>query len=441
MWRQEENIINASHYSTTDGSSAAPLTQLGSTVASAAPRDFYIPNSIFSRAHRLDGLVDSTVQTASSPQYSSSGRPEMTEALWKDRQPHQEAAPALEAFLMPHPSSAASPEVEMEAMSSSSISSHRLILQYREMVQRLQGQLKAQEGRVKFLEQKLEESSRQYTKLQLQQQRPPAEQSVPPSTSVELLRQRVAARDGEIKELQGRLSAYQSALREARLRKGDRSRDGATDEDVDTADFPTSLSTLLRECLCTADYLVKVFNAVEHCQYVGHLEDSPVACQRRRRECSIRCLQAAMRGSCSADILKADDEMLLRDSNAAGVAVEQRQVAVAVREELMYCESMAIRLASKLLLSIGDGGNNGDDDGVAPAKATEEAAGSAAGGPPRRSEVLRSGERSSSVRSVKEDSSVASQPMSCTTTSIPAASSRPQRHSSSRAQIGDCEVQ
>ncbi|KAG5511356.1 hypothetical protein GH5_07606 [Leishmania sp. Ghana 2012 LV757] len=267
----------------------------------------------------------------------------------------------------------------------------RLLRHYRDENARLREQLKAKELHEAHIMAKLEETSHRYAHLQLAWQR--ATRDIPGSLfqSVDdnvgaaqsvgsgcgkaeaTMQSLLAQREADVRELQGRVDAYREALQRSRahasLLAEERPAAAASGtccvgSSASASVSPTSLHVLLLQSLNAADYLVKVFNALQHCHCTRHggTHDSGSGCCRRSlHDCKLRCLQAAMRGApISPELLE------LEDGPENDMAAANVETAVAVREELLYCEAVAVRLAASLL------GREkfADDDAARPAPTT-----------------------------------------------------------------------
>ncbi|AIN95911.1 hypothetical protein LPMP_081030 [Leishmania panamensis] len=280
----------------------------------------------------------------------------------------------------------------------------RLLRYYRDENARLREQLKAKELHEAHIMERLEETSRMYAHVQLAWQR--ATRSDPPSSVLqsaddnvgsvlsvgsgggkaeEAMQSRLAQKEAEVRELRGRVEAYREALQRSRAHAACSAEERqaapapaacSTGNGATVSVPPTSLHVLLLQSLNTADYLVKVFNALQHCHYTRHRGASDSAsgcCRRSLHDCRLRCLQAAMKGApITPELLE------LEDGPENDTAAANMEAAVAVREELSYCEAVAVRLAASLL------GRErfADDDAAPPVSATGAAAPAQKAAPP-----------------------------------------------------------
>ncbi|KAL7698233.1 hypothetical protein NQL31_003773 [Lotmaria passim] len=292
---------------------------------------------------------------------------------------------------------------------SSSDDVSRLLRQYRDENSHLRTQLKAKALQETHLIAKVEELSRRHALLQLECQRASRDPrvvdmlaKVEGSVSAELLSQQdalaqLSQKEEEVqqlqlsvRELEGRVEAYREALQRARAyQNGNNGGDRTSSSDRGSPDnahgqqersplhggdepysehrssgaylsgAPASLHALLLESLHTADYLVRVFNALQHCEHALHDSDdsdgsgwagvdeeasAKSRCPRSRQACTRRCLQAAVKGAPLPPDLRELADGPENNTTAANV-----EVALAVREELSYCETVAVRLAAGLL--------------------------------------------------------------------------------------------
>ncbi|KAG5485828.1 hypothetical protein LSCM1_07249 [Leishmania martiniquensis] len=279
----------------------------------------------------------------------------------------------------------------------------RLLRRYRDENARLREQLKAKELNEAHIMAKLEETSRRYAHLQLAWQRAardtpgPLLQSVDDNVGAaqsvgscdgkahETVQSLLAQREAEVRELQGRVDAYREALQRSRAHAAQLAgeRPGApapcsccAGSGASASVSPTSLHALLLQSLNTADYLVKVFNALQHCHCTRHggtYDSASGWCRRSLHDCKLRCLQAAMKGApMSPELLE------LEDGPENDTAAANMEAAAAVREELLYCEAVAVRLAASLL------GREkfADDDAARPVTAAATTAPSEKAAPP-----------------------------------------------------------
>ncbi|KAG5510861.1 hypothetical protein JKF63_07933 [Porcisia hertigi] len=277
------------------------------------------------------------------------------------------------------------PTHDIGADETSSAEVSRLLRHYREENVRLREQLRANELHEAHIMTKLEEVSHKCARLQLAWQRASSDtpsslfQSVDNVGGVpragdgsgkvqDTLQSRLAQREAEVRELQGRVEAYREALQRSRayaaLLEGGRQPASAhatctTGSSSTASASPTSLHLLLLQSLNAADYLVKVFNALQHCHSTRHDGADGGAggcCCRSLHDCKLRCLEAAMRGApISRELLE------LEDGPENDTVAANTETAVAVREELFYCEAVAVRLAASLL-----GRESFADDDAAP---------------------------------------------------------------------------
>jgi hypothetical protein len=392
----------------------------------------------------------------------------------------------------------------------------RLLRQYRDENTRLREQLRIKALHETHLTSKLEELSRRHALLQLECQRTARDPivthvfaedaestttsttggGVAPATSLWKAHSQLAQKEDEVRQLQvtvreleGRVTAYREALQRARVyRRTRRSHSDPTstednpptqqhveasdtrphrhhgDDDHDndsTANrepnsrrggAPASLHVLLLESLNTADFLVKVFNAIQHCQSTPHrdgdgcgvanpLNSTTTLCPRSREECTLRCLQAAMKGATlPPDLLELADGP---ENNTSAANVE---AALAVREELMYCETVAVRLAAGLLgrrsggaMSVTAECSTADDADTAGNVAVVDSAGATTSASPQRSAAtpshsLKAKEASSVSRVGNDEAALPS--IRGTPAKAPCA-----KASRCRPDMDDCEVQ
>lgn len=304
----------------------------------------------------------------------------------------------------------------------------RLLRQYRDENQHLREQLRAKALHETHLVAKLEELGRRYAALQLDCQRAARDPAVlgmlsqaqedtgerdgnentlgdafmmPARVQAQLCKREDEVQHMQltVRELEGRVEAYREALQKARAYRPEATTvenaavapASATVQgvkvpvkgvaaplvDVDESctstaaavplGAPASLHALLLESLNTADFLVKVFNALQHCQYSRHRDDAGevdlpaglhppseerftsesengTSCPRSRSACALRCLRAAMQGAALSPDLR-----VLADGPENNTVAANTEAALAVREELAYCETVAVRLAATLV--------------------------------------------------------------------------------------------
>ncbi|CCW60263.1 unnamed protein product [Phytomonas sp. EM1] len=144
------------------------------------------------------------------------------------------------------------------------------------------------------------------------------------NNQLEAKERRISELELHVCGLEGRVKAYEEALQ--------RSSGGASPSHSGIS--PTT-HELICQCLSGMEYLVKVCNAVDHCRNTPHDGGD---CPRTRRECTMRCLRAAMRGNTEpvGDIL------------ARGHQIEDHELMLSLREEIEYCETALVRTAAQL---------------------------------------------------------------------------------------------
>lgn len=294
--------------------------------------------------------------------------------------------------LLRHPDLRPTRDTSADDTSSTEVS--RLLRHYRDENARLREQLKAKELHEAHIMARLEETSHRCAHLQLAWQRasgdtpslllesagdkPGAVQSVGShgGEAEETVQSRLAQKEAEVRELQGRVEAYREALQRSRAhaalsaeewRAAPAPATCTAGNSTAVSVSPTSLHVLLLQSLNTADYLVKVFNALQHCHCTRHGDAHGSAsdcCRRSLHDCKVRCLQAAVKGApISSELLE------LEGGPENDTAAANMETAVAVREELLYCEAVAVRLAASLLSR-----EKSADDDAAPPATTKAAA-------------------------------------------------------------------
>lgn len=202
-----------------------------------------------------------------------------------------------------------------------------LLTRFRIENERLRDQVKAHVVQEALLTQRLQELSARNTALHLQDFRKRDNDAV-----VEKLKKQLEVKEMEVRalqlqvgELNGRISAYE--------------------EVISRPDHPQGLSAnsmdrvreLICEALSSAGFLTRVANAVEHCHPSTH---EVTDCPRSVEECTNHCLQAAMRGN----------KELPGETAARGHHVSCEELASALREEVLFCETVAVRVAAKLFM-------------------------------------------------------------------------------------------
>ncbi|KEG08059.1 hypothetical protein DQ04_08111010 [Trypanosoma grayi] len=218
----------------------------------------------------------------------------------------------------------------------------KLLVRYRVENERLRDQVKAHAIHEALLEHRLQELSARTTALHLREMRSKDNDAV-----VEGLRKQLEDREHEVRSLQlqlgeqaGRIAAFEAAL--ARPLRGTAETTTARTAAVEgeEAALTSSTSRCTHELLCQAlssvGFLTRVFNAVEHCHATPH---ESLECPRPLQECTTRCLQAAMRGN-----QETAGEVLSR-----GYRTSCEELALALREEVLFCETAAVRMAARLL--------------------------------------------------------------------------------------------
>nr|CCC90613.1 conserved hypothetical protein [Trypanosoma congolense IL3000] len=199
--------------------------------------------------------------------------------------------------------------------------------------ERLRDQVKAHTVQETLLTQRLQELSARNTALHLQDFRKKDN-----NAAVEALKRQLEAKEKEIRDLQlqvgvltGRVAAYEEAV----------------SRPMDSTNPSERSSNHLRELICevlsTVNYLTRVANAAEHCQPARH---EGTGCPRSLEECSAHCLRAVMRGN---------DETPAEISTR-GYRMTCEQLLTALREEVLHCETMAVRIAAQMLTERGSGG-------------------------------------------------------------------------------------
>lgn len=152
--------------------------------------------------------------------------------------------------------------------------------------------------------------------------------------------ERIQELEAQVSVLQGRVEGYALAFQQGQTRSSS-SQQASSPQPAGKATnsvVEDDTHALLCQCLSCMEYLVKVFNAVEHCRKVPH----PQLCPRSLQACRTRCLQAAMKGNTEdpADIL------------ARGHNVAHRDLLLSLREVLEYCETTSVRLAACMLSEV-----------------------------------------------------------------------------------------
>ncbi|KPI86482.1 hypothetical protein ABL78_4466 [Leptomonas seymouri] len=479
MWRSEKNTF----VRTTPASLDTQYSMEGSALPSPPlPSDcfgkrwFHVPGSSQRAAPPLpDGLVSSSLEASSSPSMlctSSLPAPQHTYVrdTWRSGGPTRESFEQREVHTQGVQQGMLPSALRMGATAlttSDEISS--LLRQYRDENCRLREQLRAKELQEAHLMSKMEELSRRYALLQLECQRASRDPDVmgmltevdentpvwapmaacaPPQKALPQLAQKeeeVRLLQVAVRELEGRVEAYREALQRARAFHGapDASEPPQSGEAAlhngthCSSGAPASLHALLLQSLSTADYLVKVFNALQHCQHTRHSDDgscvalSSSSCPRNRQECTLRCLQAAMKG---VDL--PPDLRDLADGPENNTMAANVEAALAVREELTYCETVAVRLAAVLL------GRQGG--AVEPLAAESADVAAAASSPPLRTNAkVAEDERMEDVNEEARRSETLAEAAiseSSTFSAIPARSPRTNT-SRCRPDVEDCEVQ
>ncbi|GET86231.1 hypothetical protein, conserved [Leishmania tarentolae] len=407
MWKAEENIFACTRPARLDTqySSAGACTTAPPSQALPPPRWFHIPGSGARDAQESpEGLVTSTHLSSSLLLQRSSlvddrgtagaCAPELG-CGWRDADRNcWSIAGSSPARQQPLPSASHGGTCTHDTRSLGSVLRHldvrgtpvtsaddtsptevsRLLRHYRDENARLREQLKAKELHEAHIMARLEEASHKCAQMQLAWQRvggdtlgalpQSADGNVdtvprvcsPDGRAEETVQSRLAQKEAEVHELQGRVKAYREALQRSRAhaalsaeerRAVPKPATCSTGSSATASVSPTSLHVLLLQSLNTADYLVKVFNALQHCHCARHGDahgSSSDCCRRSLHDCKLRCLQAAMKGSpISAELLE------LEDGPENDTATANMETAVAVREELLYCEAVAVRLAASLL--------------------------------------------------------------------------------------------
>lgn len=425
MWRGEENIFARARparldtqYSSTGACTTAPPAR-----TLVPPRWFHVPGSgVRDAQDPPEGLVTSTnlssslllqrsslldhrgAADASARELECGGR-DADGSCWGIAGP----SPATQQQLPSAPHGGADtrslgsllrhadlrPTRDTSACDTSPREVGRLLRHYRDENARLREQLKAKELHEAHIMERLEETSNKCAHLQLAWQR--ASGGTPTSLlqsagdkadavpsvgshggeAEETVQSHLAQKEAEVRELQGRVEAYREALQRSRAhaalsaeerREAPAPATCSAGSSTAVSVSPTSLHVLLLQSLNTADYLVKVFNALQHCHCTRHGDphgNASDCCRRSLHDCKLRCLQAAMKGALiSSELLE------LEDGPENDTAAANMETAVAVREELLYCEAVAVRLAASLLSREKSAG----DDAVPPVTTTAAAA-------------------------------------------------------------------
>ncbi|RNF04331.1 hypothetical protein TraAM80_05226 [Trypanosoma rangeli] len=211
-----------------------------------------------------------------------------------------------------------------------------LLSRYRVENERLRDQLKAHAVHEALLEQRLHELSARNTALYLQEFRNRESDS-----ALDALRKQLEDREHEVRALQrqmeqqaGRIAAFEEVVS-----RPSRNSD-ASPATPSSSSLSSSSSRRTHELLCqilsSMGFLRSVFSAVKHCRTVPHEESG---CSRPLQECMARCLQAALRGN----------QETLGDMLARGHQASCEELALATREEVIFCETSAVQIAAQLL--------------------------------------------------------------------------------------------
>lgn len=217
-----------------------------------------------------------------------------------------------------------------------------LLRRYREENERLRERLNAHALRESFLTQRLQHLGLENARLSSRsreltrggdpfsvEDRETEEVGEPRSVSQRAVVQQkdrtIRELEERVHELEGRLHAYEEAFL----------RDGVGEEGDDAASG-VSLHGLLCQSLSEVGYLTKVFNALNHCWHTPHPSSE---CPRSLQECRQRCLHAASKGNTES----------IADVLSRGHQLQLNELGLALREELQYCETAAVRLAAEVL--------------------------------------------------------------------------------------------
>ncbi|CAD2217105.1 hypothetical protein ADEAN_000458300 [Angomonas deanei] len=155
---------------------------------------------------------------------------------------------------------------------------------------------------------------------------------------IEALKKHITSLEVNERELTGRLAAYESTIHTAFDKENGLLTDGST------------LKEVACEALSLSGYLVKVVNACQHCHCTPHRtvkdtrfqkEFSSSVCAKDIHTCRKRCLVATSEGNVESNVMV----------KSRGVGADLDELLHALREELLYCESVCIQLSSYLLSS------------------------------------------------------------------------------------------
>ncbi|RNF04365.1 uncharacterized protein Tco025E_07972 [Trypanosoma conorhini] len=284
-----------------------------------------------------------------------------------------------------------------------------LLSRYRVENERLQDQLKAHAVHEALLEQRLHELSARNTALHLQEFRKKESDS-----ALDALKKQLEDREHEVRALQlqvekqaGRIAAFEEAVSRP-------PRDSEESPATPSSSSSRRTHELLCQILSSVGFLKSVFNAVKHCRTSPHEE---TGCQRPLQECTLRCLQAAMRGN----------QETLGDMLGRGHQASCEELALAIREEVIFCEASAVQVAAQLLAERAPPAALGEEPRTTPPLPLDADSGAGAA----EAEAREGGE----LEEEKCASSVEQPPLAAPP--APCARRRP----TSRPTVDDCEVQ
>ncbi|KPA74626.1 hypothetical protein ABB37_08973 [Leptomonas pyrrhocoris] len=485
MWRREASAFARTtpaqldtQYSIEEPASSSPLPPHGDVVGN---RWFYVPGSRH-RAARIppEGLVSSSLRNSSSVSSSTdfctsailAPQRALLQGTWRDGESTKEGLHQQEVYKQREQHGVLSGELgPKDSPTSSSAEVSRLLRQYRDENNRLREQLKAKELHETHLISKVEELSRRHALLQLECQRAlrdptvmdmfaeaeensPAWAAATAGAPPQKVRAQLAQKEEEVqqlqmtvRELEGRVEGYRLALQRARAYRS--ASDSAEQPENHEATLrrsnssyssgaPASLHALLLESLSTADFIVKVFNALQHCQHTRHggdgscAADSSSSCPHARQACTLRCLRAAVKGAALSPDLRELAGGPENNTTAANV-----EVALAVREELAYCETVAVRLAAALLSQ-----ETGEVEPAAAEDAAVVAVGAASSSPDTNADATEE-EREESLTTEEKRPEAPLKTERGTSSAFSAAPAKSLRTKASRCRpdMEDCEVQ
>ncbi|ORC82977.1 uncharacterized protein TM35_000791030 [Trypanosoma theileri] len=210
-----------------------------------------------------------------------------------------------------------------------------LLSRYRVENERLRDQIKANAVHQALLERRMHELSAKNTALHLR-----SFQKKDDNNDVEMLKKQLENRENQVRELQlqvkeqaGRIAAFEEAF--ARPSR-DKEEHANSSHSLPSSSSSGRTHELLCQALSSVDYLTRVFNAIKHCISTPH---GGAECPRSFQECTKRCLQVAMKGN-----QETAGEVMGR-----GFRLSCEELAIAVREEVQFCETAAVRIAAQLL--------------------------------------------------------------------------------------------